>query len=106
EAITGKPSEHMVQAVMERLGLAPAQIAMVGDRLSTDVTMAAQTGMAGVLVLSGATRRGDLELSDVKPRYVVDDLTQLLPSPPRPARSARPADLPALPDAPSHEDRG
>jgi NagD protein len=88
EAVTGKPSEHMVQAVMERLGFQPPETAMVGDRLSTDVTMATQTGMAGVLVLSGTTGRGDLELSDVKPQYVVDDLTQLLPN------------------LPSHYDRG
>jgi NagD protein len=97
EAVTGKPSEHMVQAIVERLGLQPAETAMVGDRLSTDVTMATQAGMVGVLVLSGATGRGDLEFSDVKPRYVVDDLSQLLPAPPDPA---------ALPDPPSHFDRG
>ena len=80
EAVTGKPSEHMVRAVLDRLGgLAPPDTAMVGDRLATDVAMADKTGMAGVLVLSGATGRGDVEHSEVRPRYVVDDLTQLLP---------------------------
>ncbi|HET7015648.1 MAG TPA: HAD-IIA family hydrolase [Streptosporangiaceae bacterium] len=96
EAVTGKPSEHMVRAVMERLGLdlRAGQIAIVGDRLSTDVTMATQAGMVGILVLSGATGRGDLELSDVTPDYVVDDLSQLLPAPPTP------------PAPPSHYARG
>jgi HAD superfamily hydrolase (TIGR01450 family) len=79
EAVTGKPSEHMVGAVLGRLGLPAADTAMVGDRLTTDVAMAERTGMAGVLVLSGVTGRDDLERSDVRPRYVVDDLTQLLP---------------------------
>lgn len=80
EAVTGKPSEHMVRAVLDRLGgLAPSDCAMVGDRLTTDMAMAEKTGMAGVLVLGGATGRGDIERSDVRPRYVVDDLTQLLP---------------------------
>ncbi len=59
---------------------------MVGDRLTTDVAMAARTGMAGVLVLSGVTGRGDLERSAVRPRYVVDDLTQLLPGPLQPTQ--------------------
>jgi HAD superfamily hydrolase (TIGR01450 family) len=81
EAVTGKPSEHMVEAVLGRLGCLAADTAMVGDRLTTDVAMAERTGMAGVLVLSGVTGRGDLERSSVRPRYVVDDLTQLLPVP-------------------------
>jgi len=82
EAVTGKPSEHMAGAVLDRLGLPAADTAMVGDRLATDVAMAERTGMAGVLVLSGVTGRGDLERSDIRPRYVVDDLTQLLPDTP------------------------
>ena len=88
ETVTGKPSEHMVEAVLDRLGLQPPEAAMVGDRLATDIAMAARTGMAGILVLGGATGRGDLHRSDVRPQYVVDDLTQLLP------------------DRPSHYDRG
>ena len=88
EAVAGKPSEHMVRAVLDRLGgLAPSDTAMVGDRLTTDVAMAEMTGMASVLVLSGTTGRGDLERSDIRPRYVVDDLTQLLPY--SPARNDR-----------------
>lgn len=79
EAVAGKPSEHMVSAVLGRLGLPAADTAIVGDRLTTDVAMAVRTGMAGVLVLSGVTGRRDLERSDVRPRYVVDDLMQLLP---------------------------
>src|SRR5579875_491559 len=88
EAVAGKPSEHMVRAVLDRLGgLAPSDTAMVGDRLTTDVAMAEMTGMASVLVLSGTTGRGDLERSGIRPRYVVDDLTQLLPY--SPARNDR-----------------
>jgi NagD protein len=87
EAVTGKPSEHMAYAVLERLGFpVPAHTAMVGDRLSTDVTMATRAGMASVLVLSGVTGRAELEFSDVKPHYIVDDLSQLLPDPAAPPR--------------------
>jgi NagD protein len=82
EAVTGKPSEHMVEAVLDRLGVPSADAAMVGDRLSTDVAMAESAGMASVLVLSGATSRSDLLRSDIKPRYVIEDLSQLIPEPP------------------------
>jgi HAD superfamily hydrolase (TIGR01450 family) len=82
EAITGKPSRHMAETVLQRLGLPAAATAMVGDRLLTDVAMAAEAGMAGVLVLSGATRAGDIDASSVRPRYVIDNLMQLLPAEP------------------------
>jgi len=88
EAVTGKPSEHIVEAILDRLGVTPSDTAMVGDRLTTDVAMAERTGMASVLVLSGATGVGDLLRSDIKPKYVVDDLSQLLP------------------DTPTHDDEG
>jgi HAD superfamily hydrolase (TIGR01450 family) len=79
EAVLGKPSHYMVDTVLERLGVPAGQTAMVGDRLLTDMMMAEQTGMVGVLVLSGATTARDVELSPVQPRYVIDDLSQLLP---------------------------
>ncbi len=55
EAIVGKPSRHMAEALLERLGVDPARAAVVGDRLATDVAMADELGATGVLVLSGAT---------------------------------------------------
>ncbi|MEO8094826.1 MAG: HAD-IIA family hydrolase, partial [Pseudolysinimonas sp.] len=39
EAIVGKPSIHMANAFLGRLGVPPAEAAMVGDRLLTDVAM-------------------------------------------------------------------
>ncbi len=79
EAITGKPSQHMAGAVLDRLGDSPEAAAMVGDRLSTDMAMASSTGMAGILVLSGAAEPADLDDSPGMPRFVIDDLSQLLP---------------------------
>jgi phosphoglycolate/pyridoxal phosphate phosphatase family enzyme len=79
EAVLGKPSHYMVDTLLERLGVPAGDTAMVGDRLNTDMAMAEQTGMIGVLVLSGATTARDVEQSEVRPRYVIDDLRQLLP---------------------------
>jgi NagD protein len=82
EVVAGKPSRLMGEALVERLGVAPARAAMVGDRLSTDVVMGQRLGMAGVLVLSGATTSADLASSAVHPDYVIDGLADLLPAPP------------------------
>ncbi len=58
EAIVGKPSAHMAAAVLERLGSAASDTAVVGDRISTDVALAHSAGMVAILVLSGSTRSG------------------------------------------------
>jgi len=80
EAVVGKPSRHMATAVLDRLGVAAADAAMVGDRLSTDMVMARNAGMAGVLVLTGATSPSDLAAAEasVLPDYVIRTLPELL----------------------------
>jgi phosphoglycolate/pyridoxal phosphate phosphatase family enzyme len=88
EAVVGKPSTHMAAAVLDRLGLAAADTAMVGDRLSTDMVMARSAGMAGVLVLTGATSPADLAAAEapVLPDYVIRALPELLLGAGDPAR--------------------
>jgi 4-nitrophenyl phosphatase len=53
---------------------------MIGDRLLTDVAMGQSVGMAGVLVLSGATTRDALADAGVTPDYVLDDISYVLGS--------------------------
>ena len=50
-----KPDPTMLQGIMDRHGLQPEEIAMVGDRIYTDTAMAHNAGAVGVLVLSGET---------------------------------------------------
>jgi phosphoglycolate/pyridoxal phosphate phosphatase family enzyme len=80
EAVVGKPSRYMAAAMLDRLGVAAGRAVMVGDRLSTDMLMARNAGMAGVLVLTGATSRSDLAAAEaaVLPDYVIQTLPQLL----------------------------
>ncbi len=79
EVVTGKPGRWMGEALLERLGVPPERAAMVGDRVATDVAMGQQLGMAGVLVLSGATTPDDLAASPVRPDYVLHGLADLVP---------------------------
>ena len=78
EAVAGKPSGQMAQALLDRLGVPAADAVIVGDRLMTDVAMARRTGMVGVLVLTGATTRADLRDASIVPDAVIDRLTDLL----------------------------
>ena len=51
----GKPDPNMLKGILDRHGLNPEEIAMVGDRIYTDTAMAHNAGAFGVLVLSGET---------------------------------------------------
>jgi ribonucleotide monophosphatase NagD (HAD superfamily) len=80
EAVTGKPSRMMAEAVLERLDVQAGDAAMVGDRLATDIAMAETAGLAGVLVVGGTTAVAEISGSRHRPSYVVGTLRQLLPT--------------------------
>lgn len=77
-AIVGKPSVHMAKAFLDRLGVPPHKAAMVGDRLHTDVAVGLSSGMASILVLSGATSMKDLDDGSIVPTYVIEDVRSLI----------------------------
>ena len=76
--ITGKPNPGMIMHKIEELGLDPAECAMVGDRLYTDMEMAIQAGCVSVLVLSGEATMSDLQESGKEVSVVVDSVDSLL----------------------------
>ena len=91
EAVLGKPGPQMAAEVHDRLGVAPRDAAMVGDRILTDVAMSRALRMTSILVLSGATAAGDVPGSAVQPDYVIDSIRDLLPDAvPQPARPREP----------------
>ena len=61
----GKPDPNMLSGILRRHGLRAKEIAMVGDRIYTDIEMAHNAGALGVLVLSGETT---LDVADRAPR--------------------------------------
>ena len=67
----------MVDAALSRLATTAAQTAVIGDLLSTDMKMAQDNGLTGILVLSGETSREDLEDSTVSPSLVVEHTGEL-----------------------------
>lgn len=83
ELVLGKPSPAMLETALEGMGLAPERCLMVGDRLETDVRMAAAAGASSALVLTGAAamavrpRSGGAE--EVHPDFVVRSLDELVP---------------------------
>ena len=79
EAVVGKPSQYMADAILGLLDMNPDQCIMTGDRLETDVLMGLNAGMAGVLTLTGATDEAMLASSNIQPTYVIHQLADLIP---------------------------
>ncbi|MDR1680491.1 MAG: HAD-IIA family hydrolase [Prevotellaceae bacterium] len=76
DLVVGKPNPRMLEGIMKKYALRPGEIAMVGDRLYTDIAMAINTRALGVLVLTGEAQREDVEKSALKPDIVVNDLAE------------------------------
>lgn len=75
--IIGKPNQEMIDALMTKMHCTREETAMVGDRVYTDIKMAANAGITGVLVLSGETKLADLENLDVHPNLIFDSVREL-----------------------------
>jgi HAD superfamily hydrolase (TIGR01458 family) len=75
--LVGKPSRAMFEAAARDMGLALADVAMVGDDLRADVAGALALGMPAVLVRTGKFRAAELAWSEHRPDLVIDSLAAL-----------------------------
>jgi NagD protein len=76
DMVVGKPNPRMLDGILQNHNLHPSQIAMVGDRIYTDIKMAHEAKTLGVLVLSGETTLDVAEQSDIKPDIIAKDLSE------------------------------
>jgi HAD superfamily hydrolase (TIGR01450 family) len=76
-AVLGKPDPAMIRGILHHHRLQPHQLAMVGDRLYTDIAMARRAGALGVLVLTGETTAAEVAKSSPAPDLVVAGLAEL-----------------------------
>jgi len=75
-AVLGKPDPWMLKGILARTGLQPHELAMVGDRLYTDMAMAHRAGVFGVLVLTGEAALSDVDKCPQPPDLVVPSLKE------------------------------
>ncbi|MBP7141042.1 MAG: HAD-IIA family hydrolase [Opitutaceae bacterium] len=73
----GKPDPEMLSGILHRHRLKAHEVAMVGDRIYTDILMAQRAGALGVLVLSGEATAEEAARAEVAPDLVVPSLAEL-----------------------------
>lgn len=77
QAVPGKPNPAMLHGILRRHSLAPENLAMVGDRLYTDIKMAHRAGSLGVLVLTGKATDDEAQKYVPKPDLILPTLAAL-----------------------------
>jgi glycerol 3-phosphatase-2 len=75
--IAGKPERHLFELALAAIG-GNGRVAMVGDRVSSDIEGGRRAGLETILVLSGTSGRAEAEAADPRPDHVADDLAGLL----------------------------
>ncbi|MBQ3222774.1 MAG: HAD-IIA family hydrolase [Clostridia bacterium] len=78
DIVIGKPERGIVDAALERTGLEAKDLAMVGDRLYTDIETGNRHGMTSILVMSGETTQAMLEESETKPHLCFGRLADMI----------------------------
>lgn len=76
----GKPCEETVEYLVNKIKLNRNKIAIVGDRLYTDVATGVNNSMIGIAVLTGETSLEEIEKSSIKPTFVYESIKELYTS--------------------------
>lgn len=75
--VIGKPNAGVIDSICEKYSLDKSEIAMVGDRLYTDILTGLNSKIPSVLVLTGETGQENLEISEIQPDYVYKNLLDM-----------------------------
>jgi 4-nitrophenyl phosphatase len=75
--VAGKPNPFIVQMALERLGTSAGEALLIGDRLDSDIKAGIDAGVDTLLVLTGISRRGDIDSQRTPPTHVREDLLGL-----------------------------
>lgn len=77
QAVCGKPFSPLVDLVRQKAGLRKEEIAMVGDRLHTDIAFGLNNGIFSVLVLTGEATEADVLAGKIKPDLILASAAEI-----------------------------
>jgi NagD protein len=74
----GKPNPMMLRSALNKIEAHSENTVMVGDRMDTDVVAGIEAGLDTILVLTGSTRRSDIERFPWRPGRVLDSIAEAI----------------------------
>jgi NagD protein len=75
----GKPNPLMMRSALRQLGAHSEDTVMIGDRMDTDMVAGIESGLGTILVLTGVTRREEIDRFPYKPGRVVESVAEIEP---------------------------
>ena len=72
----GKPHKETAEMLSRRFGIPAEKTAVVGDRLYTDIALGRNNGLTSILVLTGETKREDVNESNA-PDFIFDSIGEI-----------------------------
>ncbi len=79
DRVIGKPNGDIIDYLTTRVNTERERIAMVGDRLYTDIAAGRNHGLQSVLVLSGEATLEDARSSKIKPHLIFSSVQEMIP---------------------------
>jgi NagD protein len=74
----GKPNPMMLRSALNQIEAHSENTVLVGDRMDTDVVAGIEAGLETILVLTGSTRRADVERFPWRPSRVLDSIADAI----------------------------
>lgn len=75
----GKPNPLMMRSALRQLGTHSEDTVMIGDRMDTDMVAGIESGLGTILVLTGVTRREEIDRFPYKPDRVAESVAEIEP---------------------------
>ena len=75
----GKPNPLMMRHALKKLDCHRVDAAIIGDRIDTDIIAGIESELDTVLVLTGVTNKEDLVNFPYAPKYVLNDIGEIVP---------------------------
>lgn len=74
----GKPSPYMITLLAEKMNVKNENIAVIGDRVYTDIMAGYHAKAMTICVLSGESTQKTIDESPIKPDYIVNSVKDLI----------------------------
>ncbi len=76
----GKPNPLMMRHALKKLGTRREDTVIVGDRMDTDIIAGIEAEIDTVLVLSGATKRDEVQAYAYAPDIILEEVGEIVPA--------------------------